>query len=250
MSETIKSKTSSVRIKPQAIVMDIEGTTTDRNFMHTTLSPFFKSQMTAFLTDAFEWREVKQVIKQLRLLQQSGQYARMPIVAVGSKTAVISSVTENIRWQIRHKTMSSELKQMQLLCWLWGFDKDMIRTHIYDDVSTAMDRWKAQGVKLAIYSSGMVIAQKLFFTKTTRGNLFPLIDYFFDSSIGDKTDSQSYKIIVNTMKCEAKRVTFVTDDPNEAKAALNAGLEAVVIERPGKAVDSQGLTKVTSFNQI
>ena len=242
--------TSSTRTKPTVILMDIEGTTTDRHFMSSTLSPFIKTHMKQFLEEAFEWPETKQVVKQLRLAQQSGRYKGMPTISIGSKQAVIASVVDNVKWQMKNKTMTSQVKQMQILCWWWGFQKNMITTHVYDDVSTALHKWKSEGIAVGVYSSAIVLAQKLLFVKTIRGNLYPLIDHFFDSSIGEKKNSESYKTIVNTIGCEARKVTFITDSTDEAKAAIGAGLTAVLIERPGKTIDSGNIKKVTSFAQI
>lgn len=45
---------------------------------------------------------------------------------------------------------------------------------VYDDVVPAFDRWKEQGCKIYIYSSGSVPAQKLLFEFSVKGDLLPV----------------------------------------------------------------------------
>jgi enolase-phosphatase E1 len=44
-------------------------------------------------------------------------------------------------------------------------------TSVYDDVLTAFERWTNTGIKISIYSSGSVQAQKLLFSYSKFGDL-------------------------------------------------------------------------------
>jgi methionine salvage enolase-phosphatase E1 len=52
-------------------------------------------------------------------------------------------------------------------------DAEML-LRVYDDVVPAFDRWKEQGCKIYIYSSGSVPAQKLLFEFSVKGDLLPV----------------------------------------------------------------------------
>ncbi len=58
---------------------------------------------------------------------------------------------------------STGLKMLQGLVWKNGFESGALRAELFDDVLPAMKRWKDSGIDLRIYSSGSVLAQKLFF---------------------------------------------------------------------------------------
>jgi enolase-phosphatase E1 len=65
---------------------------------------------------------------------------------------------------MNQKRNSSELKQIQILAWVWGYEKGLLKGHVFDDVPQAMHNWKTKlGIKLCTYSSGMVAAFVLLF---------------------------------------------------------------------------------------
>lgn len=108
---------------------------------------------------------------------------------------------------------------------------------VYDDVVPALDQWKAAGKKIYIYSSGSVPAQKLLVGYSTKGDLMGvswgwmgqarLMQYtdmcvwqyfsgYFDTTVGLKTESASYKNIAQLIGKEndTKSILFVTDNIN------------------------------------
>lgn len=244
------SRKSSTKSKPKAIIMETEGTTVDSHFFSKTLSPFIKNNLENFLNDAFEWPEVKELIKELRRSVQSSQRKGMPTVSVGDKRTVVKAVVENIRWQMSEHTDSKELKSMRILVWFWGANTDRISTPVYPDVVKCIHKWKQNGVTLCVYSKAMALAQKLLFVKTNKGNLNFLIDHFFDSNIGSKDDPQSFKAIAKAIGCDTNKVLLITAKTEEAEVAINAGMDAVVIERPPKTVDAKNVRKIKSFEEI
>ncbi|CAG2121047.1 unnamed protein product, partial [Medioppia subpectinata] len=164
--------------KPKAIVIDIEGTTTDRKFVSRTLFPMIRQKFKEFLTKTIDKSETKELIKSLEKLQKSGKYQGMPVIeSAGRKESTIASVENNVQWQLTSKLKTTELKSAELLCWVWLYESGLLKSHVYDDVSDALHEWKVRsGIKLYTYSSGMACAQKLLFCNTVRGNLYPLVD--------------------------------------------------------------------------
>ena len=57
-----------------------------------------------------------------------------------------------------------------------------LRGATFADVPSALKRWHAAGLTLAIYSSGSVLAQRLIFSMTDDGDLTPLVSHFFDTT--------------------------------------------------------------------
>jgi methionine salvage enolase-phosphatase E1 len=52
--------------KPEAIILDIEGTTTDKKFVSKTLFPILRKQMVNYLKENFNSIEVKEVVQRLK----------------------------------------------------------------------------------------------------------------------------------------------------------------------------------------
>ena len=151
------------------------------------------------------------------------------------------------------KMRTSELKQIEIMCWLWGYQNGLIKGHIYGDVSSSLHEWKVkQGIKICTFSSGLSIAQQLMFCRTNHGNIHSLIDQFFDNSIGDKKDPQSYGLIAKALGVEPKQILFISDNDREVKAAVSAGLKAALIKRPGgKPIpDVADVPTINSFADI
>jgi methylthioribulose 1-phosphate dehydratase/enolase-phosphatase E1 len=87
-----------------------------------------------------------------------------------------------------------------------------------------------------IYSSGSRQAQRLIFGHSDCGDLRPLLSGYFDTNVGGKMEPASYHQILETIGAEdASQVLFATDLLGEADAATKAGLDAVLLLRPGNA---------------
>ena len=90
-----------------------------------------------------------------------------------------------------------------------------------------------------IYSSGSVPAQKLLFGHTTAdpADLRPFISDWFDTvNAGPKTDSSSYAKIAAAYSHTVpypENWLFLSDNPREIRPALEAGMQALLVQRPG-----------------
>ena len=86
---------------------------------------------------------------------------------------IVASIDRYVVWQMSEKRRSDELICIQILVWLWGYDKKYIKGHVFDDVPKAMHVWRRKmNIKLYIYSSGVAVAQKLLFSASIKGNLY------------------------------------------------------------------------------
>ena len=67
-------------------------------------------------------------------------------------------------------------KTLQGILWRQSYESGNVKAPLYEDVMPAMRALKDAGVKIYIYSSGSVEAQKLLFAHTAEGDIRDLID--------------------------------------------------------------------------
>ena len=134
---------------------------------------------------------------------------------------------------------STALKSLQGRIWEAGYVSGELRSHLYPDVRPALERCRAQGRKIAIFSSGSVLAQRLLFAHTPDGDLTPLIDGFFDTTTGPKREPESYGRIAAALSVPPAAVLFVSDVAAELDAARAAGLADRTV-RPRRRLPGRG----------
>lgn len=136
-----------------------------------------------------------------------------------------------LQFLIRIDRKSTPLKELQGRLWRDGYESGQLRAEVYDDVPPAFARWTQQGRRLAIYSSGSVLAQKLLFAHTTHGDLTPYLSGYFDTTTGPKREAASYALIAQHLDVASGEMHFLTDLAAEAEAAANAGVQTTLIAR-------------------
>ena len=87
-------------------------------------------------------------------------------------------------------------------------------------------------MKISIFSSGSSLAQKLLFAHTEAGDLTGFISNYFDTTVGSKTDVQSYRQIAAALDLAASEVLFISDVVAELAAASGAGIQTRLFVRP------------------
>lgn len=132
------------------------------------------------------------------------------------------------------------LKSLQGYLWQSGYASGALKAPLFPDVAPAIAVWRQAGVQVMIYSSGSVAAQKLLFEHTngTPADLIPEISDFFDTvNAGPKQEAASYSKILakHPEVTPAGAWLFLSDNINEVKAAKEAGMQSLVVERPGNA---------------
>lgn len=97
---------------------------------------------------------------------------------------------------------------------------------MFDDVPKVFDHWRMHlFIKLFTYASGSREGQKLFFKSSKFGDLTPFFNNYIDSSGGAKRDSQRYLTIAVLLREKIDNILFFTDEPEDAQAALDAGMK-------------------------
>ncbi|KAI9307652.1 2,3-diketo-5-methylthio-1-phosphopentane phosphatase [Cunninghamella echinulata] len=240
------------------VILDIEGTITPITFVKDVLFPYVSNGLDAFLNSNWDKPELKSYIQLLREQAdkdvKDGIAEANTIPSEGSDETIKSAVKQNIQWQMAADRKIGALKAFQGYMWQQGYEEGQLVGVVYDDVITALNKWKDEGKKIYIYSSGSVPAQKLLVGYTKQGDLRKYFSGYFDTSVGLKVETESYKNIAKEIGVEdLKTILFVTDNINEIHAADKAGIQVVIADRPGNAplvsVDPS-YKVVTSFDQI
>jgi enolase-phosphatase E1 len=221
----------------QWILTDIEGTTTEVSFVYDILFPYFRSHMDEWKT--VESDQMNQVLEQTRVLVLEEQS-----INLSNREAIFDQLRQ---WSIEDRKVTP-LKAFQGMVWEQGFKSGAIKGHMYPDVKPALERWAAMGMKLAIFSSGSIAAQKQLFGFSTEGDLTPHFSAYFDTNTGMKRDEQTYHLIVQQLHASANSVLFLSDIPQELDAANAAGMRTLQLVRPGTQANWSSC--VADFSEI
>jgi enolase-phosphatase E1 len=239
---------------PRGILLDIEGTTSSVSFVYDVMFPFVRRDLTIFLKDHWRQSEVQAACEQIA--RDAGH---------GSLLAMCSEASARDDWQAQHlvergvlslmdrDVKATGLKQLQGLIWQAGFESGELQAHVYDDVPAALAAWNGVGKDVRIYSSGSVQAQKLFFGHTVVGNLLGQFRGHYDTTTGPKKEAESYRKIAADMQLPPADVLFASDVVAELDAARAAGMQTVLLIRPGNAPQNQPEkphAKITSFAEF
>ncbi|KAI9220548.1 HAD-like domain-containing protein [Blastocladiella britannica] len=223
------------------VVADIEGTTTDIAFVHSTLFPYARARLGEYLRDPAHARDpavldiVEALVSQSRIDGADDKF--VPVI---KHSTDLDEVVTYLEWLMSNDRKVAPLKTLQGLIWEHGYNAGTLRGHVYCDVVPALYYWHAVRVPVAIYSSGSVHAQKLLFGASEYGHLKPLLAAYFDTAVGPKTDATSYTAILSRlaeqfpeMTLAANDVLFLSDNPAELAAAAEAGWQVALAVRPG-----------------
>lgn len=199
------------------------------------------------------------------------------------------------------------LKALQGTLWDAGYRTHAYAAPVYGDVLAFLDRLQKSSssspaaatnngepkadsdsddkqLKVAIYSSGSVAAQQLFFEHVAdpdaKGQQQPTsatsssskeqeveadntqpqdrraaVSAWFDTvNAGPKQVAASYTTIAAELGREPAEVLFLSDNVAEVRAAIEAGMKSIVVERKGNAplshADRAEFDVVTSFDQL
>ncbi|CAI2501872.1 Predicted enolase-phosphatase [Serratia ficaria] len=220
----------------RAIVTDIEGTTSDILFVHQVLFPYARARLADFLRQHADDREVAAPLAALR--QELGQ----PEAGIESLTAALYRFMDEDR-------KSTALKALQGIIWRSGYLSGDFRGHLYPEVAGQLATWQRQGLRLYVYSSGSVEAQKLLFGYSEAGDLQPLFSGYFDTRVGAKRETASYRNIAQAIGLAPDELLFLSDIHQELDAAQAAGWHTCQLIRDQADAQSRH-PQVNRFDQI
>ena len=219
----------------KAIVSDIEGTTTSVSFVYDVLFPYARDHIKDFITEHRHDSRVNDAIKEIEQLAGT-------------------SLSDNEVVQQLHNWMDNDekitpLKTIQGMIWTDGYTRGGFKGHVYADVPDCMKRWHELGIPLYIYSSGSIQAQKLLFTFSDFGDLSPYIAGYFDTTTGNKKETESYTKIANAISQTPGEILFLSDVIAELDAAASAGFQTCLVDRD-EDNKSKIHSRITSFKEL
>ena len=216
----------------RAFLLDIEGTTTPVAFVYDVLFPYARRALPAFLRAHAEDPEVRDALRLLRDEHRADAESGVSPPAWSGEDDLAPALAY-LGWLMDADRKSTALKALQGLVWQEGFRRGDLTGEVYPDVPPALARWRRQGRRIFIYSSGSVLAQRLLFSRTAAGDLTPLLHGYFDTTTGPKKEPGSYLRIARDVSLDAAAILFVSDSADEVMAALAAGLRAALCARDG-----------------
>ncbi len=241
----------------RAILLDIEGTTTPVDFVYKTLFPHARERAPEFLRAHWDDSDVREDVAGLRAQHQADAAANLgpppwPSSVVSSPESELNSATAYVGWLMDRDSKCSPLKSLQGKIWREGYAKGELHGEIFPDALAAMIRWTRLGKRIAIFTSGSVLAQKLLFSTVAGCDLTHLIEAHFDTSVGAKDDPQSYLRIAEALALPARKILFVSDVARELDAARDAGMQTALCVRGELPEETAGgkYFVVRSFNTI
>ena len=219
-----------------AIITDIEGTTSSLSFVKDTLFPYASEHLADFVYSHQHCEDVTAILRAVDL-------------EIGRALNVDESIAQLLAWAQADQKITP-LKSLQGLIWQKGYVDGDFKGHIYFDALTALQNWHQKGIALYVYSSGSISAQKLLFAHTEYGDVNPVFSGYFDTTIGGKKAAFSYRAIVEHIQVAADRCLFLSDIIEELDAAKQAGLQTCQIVRDSATQPGQGHQFVSNFSQI
>jgi enolase-phosphatase E1 len=235
------------------ILLDIEGTTSSVDFVYKTLFPFASANVESYLHRHLTDPELKKLLGELRAAQ-AADAAKDPQIGVwmrGSANEEIATASKYVRHLIAEDRKTTALKTLQGMIWEEGFRSGELKGHVYEDVRPAFLRWTKEGKRIAIFSSGSVLAQQLLFRHSIAGDLTVNIDEYFDTTTGPKREAASYAAIARTLRTDPEQVLFFSDVTAELDAARAAGMNTLLVVRPGAVRQSETTqTVIESFEDV
>jgi enolase-phosphatase E1 len=119
------------------------------------------------------------------------------------------------------------------LVFVWHHYKNAdYKAHIYNDAIQKLVEWREKNIKIFVYSSGSIQAQKLFFQYSLYGDARSLFNDYFDTTIGVKKNQDSYKKISQAIGISSGQILFLSDIESELNAAKNVGYDTCWVIRP------------------
>ena len=237
----------------RGVLLDIEGTTTPMDFVHTTLFNYAKENVGHFLKENAVRKDILKIVDDLSKMYPSDASVSSDCPGWdGSSTdKKLESAARYCIWLIGRDSKASALKELEGHIWREGYSRGDLRGSVYEDVPGALKKWKDSGKKIYIFSSGSVLSQKLLFGTTEYGDMTRYIEGYFDTSVGKKADRRSYETISDASGIPAHNFLFLSDAPAEINAAVSARFSGILVSREtGSSNAGYSKNTISNYTEI
>ncbi len=221
-----------------AVVVDIEGTVSPLTAVHDVLFPYAGKRIADWVREGRPG--VAGVVAEVR--------AMAGVLSEQSEEDVTATL---LRWHDEN-AKHSPLKTLHGLIWERGFLSGELRGQVYPDVPPALAAWRRGGATCWVYSSGSVLAQRLWFSHTDHGDLAGHFAGHFDTvNGGPKQVPDSYRAIAATIGVSPEEILFLSDSRAELDAARVAGWRTAGVRRPADGSPDVGTHRaITDFGEL
>ena len=237
----------------QEVVLDIEGTTTRIEFVYDVLFPFARRALPSHIREHLDEPGLRATLRRLReeWIEDVARGESPPDWQDDDREQRFSGIVRYAAWLMDRDRKAAPLKALQGEIWACGYDDGSLRGEVFPDVPAALERWRAGGIDVAIYSSGSVLAQQMLFRTTLQGDLTRYIGAFFDTSVGPKTVPESYRQIATTLDRSSNNLLFISDAAAELRAARASGWAVLMCVRPPQSPSPDAeFDVITDFGQV
>ena len=229
----------------RGILLDIEGTTTPIAFVYEMLFPFVRKELKTFFQKNAADSKVQEIVRALNLEHEDD--LRRDIGTPAWDNPPLAYVT----WLMDQDRKSTALKVLQGKIWENGYRSGKLAGQVFPDVLPALERWKKYRMDVRIFSSGSELAQRLLFASTPAGDLNRFLRGYFDTSVGPKTEVESYKKIAQAFALTPEQIVFISDVTRELDPARTSGMSTFLCLRLGNHPQVvHGHRTITSFDQV
>lgn len=226
----------------RAVLTDIEGTTTPLSFVHDVLFPYARRRLDAACASG----EERFAGSLQRLREEYDEEKRS-----GGDLPVFGDGAPYAHHLMDRDRKSTGLKMLQGILWEDGYRSGELRGQVWPDVADALRLWKERRIRVRIFSSGSVLAQKLLFGHSDQGDLLPYFEGFHDTTTGPKQNWESYTAIAAAYDLPSGEILFLSDVTAELDAAREAGMRTGLLVRPGnKPAEPNGHAVYGSFAEL
>ncbi len=235
---------------PRGILLDIEGTTSSISFVHDVMFPYVLDRLEQFIADHFSRPDVRAAGEQIA---KDAGYESLDSWSATSRQPPPALVIGEVQRLMASDVKATGLKSLQGLIWDGGFRSGQLVAHVYPDVIPTIKKWRKSGIDVRIYSSGSIAAQKLFFGHLAgEGDCLGLFTGHYDTTIGGKKESESYRRVAADWGLAPAEILFVSDIAGELLAAQEAGFQVRASLRPGNTElpATLDVPRITSFAEI
>ncbi|KAJ2985803.1 hypothetical protein NUW58_g5339 [Xylaria curta] len=234
--------TASTSSDVKVLLLDIEGTVCPISFVKDVLFPYALRVLPETLVNQWD----------------NPEFAKYKDAFPPEYRASQSELTAHVQDLMEKDVKIAYLKSLQGYLWEEGYAAGHLKAPLFPDVPDKLRAWHQNGLKIMIYSSGSVPAQKLLFKHTDAepSDLTPLISDWFDTvNAGLKTELKSYqKIAESHPEVPVGQWLFLSDNAKEVEAAIAAGMRSKIVRRPGNpelpagVIEKYGL--IDSFSSL
>ena len=206
----------------KAILTDLEGTITRKAFVRHILYPYAKQNLADFV-DFYQYTpKLKEQLDKVKAY-------------LGNSDADIEEVTGVLLGWLKTKQDHPALVEILGMVWKNAYHQHDITGHVYADAYEFMLKIKEYNREIYSFSVLSKTAQQALFSYSEFGDISSLIDGVYDSTVGSKTESDSYKKILMDLSYQAHEILFLSDSVTELNAAKSLGMKTCQLVRDGQA---------------